>query len=210
MGQPRRVSLTDSWYAYRSHRSRAYNLEILGSCSVLLFNNCRGKETRQATPEDPPEGSQRSDRIGDLYELCELEFITHSYPLSLPWRLLLEGNHVETVTDLDLSLFIFGREPLSHLSEVAEEPESSSPDYPTAVSSSSTNTISRSSPTDTSVNYASSAWSPPSSISPNNYAAGLVYGVDIFDAVGEYEKASYNFWSGIMLTEVLFSLDASE
>ncbi|KAH8078603.1 hypothetical protein HD553DRAFT_277760, partial [Filobasidium floriforme] len=27
------------------------------------------------------------------------------------------------------------------------------------------------------------SWSPPSSISPNNYAAGLVYGVDIFDAV---------------------------
>lgn len=27
------------------------------------------------------------------------------------------------------------------------------------------------------------SWSAPSSISPNNYAAGLVYGVDIFDAV---------------------------
>lgn len=91
------------------------------------------------------------------------------------------------MTDLDPDLVIAFREPLSHLSEVAEEPESSSPDYPTAVSSSSRNTISRSFPTDTSANYASSAWSPPSSISPNNYAAGLVYGVDIFDAVGEYD-----------------------
>jgi hypothetical protein len=42
-------------------------------------------------------------------------------------------------------------------------------------------------PTDTSINLAWSAWSPPSSISPNNYAAGLVYGVDIFDAVGEHD-----------------------
>lgn len=95
------------------------------------------------------------------------------------------------MTDLDLSLVITFREPPSHHSEVAEELESSSPDYPTAVSSSSRNTISRSSPTDTSANYASSAWSPPSSISPNNYAAGLVYGVDIFDAVGAYEKGPH-------------------
>lgn len=63
-------------------------------------------------------------------------------------------------------------------------------------------------PTNMSVNLAWSAWSPPSSISPNNYAAGLVYGVDIFDAVGEYEKASYNVWSGIVLTEILLALDA--
>jgi hypothetical protein len=40
----------------------------------------------------------------------------------------------ETVTDLDISFVMFGREPPSRRSEVAEEPESSSPDYPMAVS----------------------------------------------------------------------------
>ena len=89
MGQPRKVSLTDSWYAYRFHRSRAYNLELLGSCLVLFFNNCRGKETRQATPEDPSEGSQRSGRLGDLYELREFGLFIHAYSLSTPWRSLL-------------------------------------------------------------------------------------------------------------------------
>jgi hypothetical protein len=39
-----------------------------------------------------------------------------------------------TVIDLDISFVMFHREPLSHLSEVAEEPESSSPDYPMDVS----------------------------------------------------------------------------
>lgn len=74
MGQPKKVRLTDSWYTYRFHCSRAYNLEILGSC-LMLFNIGRGKETRQATPKDPSEGSQRSGRIGDLYELCEYTLV---------------------------------------------------------------------------------------------------------------------------------------
>lgn len=60
----------------------------------MLFNTGRGKETRQATPEDPSEGSQRSGRIGDLYEFCEFGLFIYSYPLYLPWRSLLEGNHV--------------------------------------------------------------------------------------------------------------------
>lgn len=77
MGQPRRVSLADSWHVYRSHRSRAYNSKILGSC-LVLFNTGRGKETRQAAPKDPSEGSQRSGGIGDLYELCEFGSFIHT------------------------------------------------------------------------------------------------------------------------------------
>lgn len=57
------------------------------------------------------------------------------------------------------------------------------------------------------------AWSAPSSISPNNYAAGFVMGVDIFDAICTSPLDSLTFYcllkmNGMIVIVVIRSQEA--